>query len=283
MTHPFSPPSAPLPRQLTTLDVLKTWALVLMVVDHIGFYFLPETGAFLAEGDPHLWWRAFGRLCVPVWFFLIGYARTRDLSPPLWVAAGIVLASSLVCGLWVFPLNILFTMILIRLIIDPVGEFALRSTGHLAITITLIILSSFHTFFLVEYGSVGLLVALPSYLERLPINILYWSSWFLLLAIQSMFFSFDRTQLAVVALGTAGILYILQNLQVRELPETAARLGPGPTFIVQMLGRQTLWFYVIHIIVFRAIAWHFGLGLPIYGWFDTHLWIWDDYAAARAG
>ena len=63
-----------LPRDLTSYDFLKAVAVLLMVIDHVGFYFYPD----------QQWFRVFGRLCVPIWFFLIGYARSRDLSLYLW-------------------------------------------------------------------------------------------------------------------------------------------------------------------------------------------------------
>ena len=60
---------------LTSYDLLKTLALVLMVIDHIGYFFYPE----------EMWWRVLGRLSVPIWFFLIGYANARDCFG-LWLA-----------------------------------------------------------------------------------------------------------------------------------------------------------------------------------------------------
>ena len=51
-----------LPKNITSYDLFKTLALVLMIADHIGFYFYPN----------ELWLRAFGRLSAPMWLFLIG-------------------------------------------------------------------------------------------------------------------------------------------------------------------------------------------------------------------
>jgi hypothetical protein len=288
----FTRPASTLPRALTTLDLLKAWAVLIMVIDHIGFFFVPESGAY-QSGDPALWWRVIGRLCVPVWFFLIGYARTRDTSWPICTAAFFMLISAAMFGLWVFPLNILFTMIFIRLILDPVAKFALKTPQNLAITIVLIFMTSFHTFFLFEYGSVGLLVALFGYAvrnqnkglvmhpEKYRIDVLYWASLALLVVIQGIFFTFDRGQFAVMTLGTAGVLYILQHLRPHEHQDLANTLGPAITDIIQLLGRHTLAFYVIHLTLFRMSAWGLGIGLPLYGFMDWDLWIWDAFARAR--
>lgn len=60
-----------LPREVTSYDLLKCAAVIIMVIDHVGFYFYPE----------NLWFRAVGRIGFPVWFFLVGYARGRDIPP----------------------------------------------------------------------------------------------------------------------------------------------------------------------------------------------------------
>ena len=50
-------------------DWLKTAAIILVVVDHIGYFFIE---------DDH-WWSVFGRLAAPTFFFLLGYAQTRTV------------------------------------------------------------------------------------------------------------------------------------------------------------------------------------------------------------
>src|SRR5678815_2294516 len=48
-------------------DWLKTIAIILVLVDHFGYFFM--------ESD--LWWSVVGRMAAPTFFFLIGYARTH--------------------------------------------------------------------------------------------------------------------------------------------------------------------------------------------------------------
>jgi hypothetical protein len=56
---------------LNSCDLLKIFALVLMIVDHIGLYFYPDL-AYL---------RAIGRSSAPIWLFFVGYfAQHRDSS-----------------------------------------------------------------------------------------------------------------------------------------------------------------------------------------------------------
>src|SRR6185503_6836606 len=61
-------------------DWLKAVAIILVSIDHFGYFFM--------EDD--LWWAAFGRLAAPTFFFLVGYAKTRTV-PIHWIALGIVL------------------------------------------------------------------------------------------------------------------------------------------------------------------------------------------------
>src|SRR5690606_26082911 len=87
---------------VTSYDLIKSAAIILMVVDHLGAFFFPEND----------WLRAAGRLCVPLWFFLIGYAHARDI-PKSWIIGAV----SLISRTWFledrfFYLNILVTMIL---------------------------------------------------------------------------------------------------------------------------------------------------------------------------
>ena len=64
-THP--------PRAVDKTDWLKASAIILVSVDHFGYFFM--------EDD--LWWSAFGRLAAPIFFFLLGFAQTRADPAPL--------------------------------------------------------------------------------------------------------------------------------------------------------------------------------------------------------
>src|SRR6516165_5689746 len=59
-------------------DWLKTAAIVLVAVDHIGYFFM--------EDDT--WWSVFGRLAAPTFFFLMGYAQTRAI-PSYCISRGV--------------------------------------------------------------------------------------------------------------------------------------------------------------------------------------------------
>ncbi len=65
---------------VTTTDVLKFVGVVALLVDHYGLFYRPDENG----------WRLVGRAAAPIFFFLIGFARTRKV-PWTWYAFGLVL------------------------------------------------------------------------------------------------------------------------------------------------------------------------------------------------
>jgi TraX protein len=269
-------------RNLTTLDLFKAFAVITMIIDHLGFCFFVES---LTDpmGDPYVWFRTIGRLCVPIWFFLVGYANSRDVSPPIWIGAFILLAYHFVSGMYIFPLNVLFTIIFIRLIIDRFAVFAFRNWENLAFVFFVCTLLFYHTGLLTEYGSVGLVLALAGFAARhkgkdyglldhkhLP-AVMFWASVMIFGFAQWVFFLLDKGQITFVLVGTAILMQLLMKLKIDEYPRLTSSLGPNITAVLQIMGRRTLEIYVIHLLVFLTISWLGGYGYPIYGWFD---WEW---------
>jgi TraX protein len=86
-------------------DWLKTAAIIFVLIDHFGHFFMD---------DDH-WWAAVGRLAAPSFFFLMGYAQTR-VVPLHWIWLGILLTllNSWNAGwTWVAP-NILLSLAFTR-------------------------------------------------------------------------------------------------------------------------------------------------------------------------
>ena len=131
-----------LPRDVTSYDLLKTFAVILMVIDHLGYYFYNEEN----------WMRILGRGCAPILFFLAGYARTRELEPRLWIGLAIMEFGRLMAGMPMLPLNITATFLFVRMLIDRLMFYVTskpEAFWQINGTIILLILP---TFFLFEYG-----------------------------------------------------------------------------------------------------------------------------------
>lgn len=258
-----------LPSDLTSYDFLKFTALALMVIDHIGVYFLPED----------YWLRAVGRMSAPIWLFLIGYAKSRDFSPRMWIGIGLLALSSVVFGGSILPLSILATMLACRGALDPLMTILKRNPSSLYPVSLVLFFATVITFMVLEYGTVAMLVVMFGYMTRnresLPFDKNQYLQFGILVAfgyfvIQSyMFFPFDMYQKIFVGLGLLATILGLSFFQPRAYPELTARLPRPLTALIQVGGRYSLEFYVAHIILFKGIAAYYGT--DIYGFFDFRI------------
>lgn len=242
-----------LPKELTSYDLVKCFAVILMIIDHTGYYFFPEED----------WWRILGRFCVPVWFFLIGYAKSRDIGPGIWIGGFILLAANFAAGHYIFPLNILFTIILIRLLIDPVMQHALTGTRQFWALNMMLFLLILPSSAVTEYGTQGLILAMFGYLirhtknrnqntESLLIYLFFCLAGFVIL--QALIFGFTQTQFAALTIGTLAVMGILYFFKLVTYPGMT-RVLPNPViWILQFGGRRTLEIYVAHLLLFNAWA-----------------------------
>lgn len=255
-----------LPVEITSYDLFKTFALVTMVIDHVGYYFFPED----------LWLRVIGRVSAPIWFFLIGYANSRDLGEKMWGGLILLVAANLVVGMPVFPLNILATMIFIRLVIDEAMLRAVRNhealLGVSLIVVFLVI--PFMGFW--EYGTAGVLFAMygcmrrhPEALARLPKDSATLFITFVVVfyvGFQSLVFGFDRVQALSVAVGLLPVIFWMSVFRPQVYPAFTRALAPVGAGLLKLCGRFSLEFYALHLIAFKLIA--LLAGYPHYQWFN---------------
>jgi hypothetical protein len=150
------------PYAVDNTDWLKTAAIILVFIDHFGYFFM--------EDDR--WWSVFGRLAAPTFFFLLGYAQTQAV-PLHWIWLGIILTllnSWNANWTWVTP-NILLSFVFIR-IVRPYAQTFLQRRGWVAFAILvsalLVILPIAAK--IVDYGSEGWLWALFGLCQREYVN-----------------------------------------------------------------------------------------------------------------
>lgn len=152
-------PSKSTPQPIDNTDWLKTAAIILVLVDHFGYFFM--------EDD--LWWSVLGRLAAPTFFFLIGYARTRTV-PLHWIGLGVFLTlldSWNNDWTWVAP-NILLSFALIR-IASRYVQTLVQNYGWVAFAILVTALFALLpvTGKIVDYGAEGWLWALFGLYQRM--------------------------------------------------------------------------------------------------------------------
>jgi len=150
------------PRGVDSTVWLKTAAIILASIGHIGFYLINDD----------LWWSVFGRFAAPVFFFLMGYARSRRV-PRSWIALGLMLTlleSSNNNWTWVSP-NILLSFALIR-IARPYAKNLVERYGWAAfflIAASLVAVQPLAAY-LFDYGAEGWLWALFGLFQRIYVD-----------------------------------------------------------------------------------------------------------------
>lgn len=239
---------------VTTTDALKAVALGLILIDHIGHY--------LADGWPIL--RVIGRLGVPVFFFLIGFAKSRDI-PWRWLLLGLVLTG--VDFLWLggldrLQLNILFNFALIRLALPLIERHALAPLWRLAVLMAaLAALMPLVNPFL-EYGTEGWLFAVFGLLlRRLREGLEGIPDWHILAAglfafaaygvVERIDYAFSPHHSGLLLIGLGGLLVILLRFERRNLGWVpGARFGAW----IRFCGRYSLEIYAAQIIGLAAIG-----------------------------
>ncbi len=259
-----------LPQNITSYDLLKTLALLLMVVDHIGYYFFPE----------QLWFRTIGRLCVPIWFFLIGYARTRDLPQKMWSGGVILVFANFVSGISLFPLNILATMIILRLSIDFVIRHYMKSKTHIYVISAILLVLIIPTSILFEYGTSAFIMTMYGYFVRNRgegqgdyndsfIRGFMIFSFVSFIISQQLFFGFSVNQFTFLISGVLLVNIILPSFKSSEYPKLTNIVPNLLGGVIRFCGRNTLEVYVIHLVMFKLFA--LLLGYDGYNLFEFEL------------
>jgi peptidoglycan/LPS O-acetylase OafA/YrhL len=150
------------PHVVDNADWLKTAAIISVAAGHFGFFFI--------EDDR--WWSVFGRLAAPIFFFLLGYARTRTV-PHRWIWLGIILTlleSWNAHWTWVAP-NILLSFALIR-IARPYAKIFVQHHGWTAFAVLVFALLMVLPIGekIADYGAEGWLWALFGLYQRMYVD-----------------------------------------------------------------------------------------------------------------
>ena len=155
-------PAPRTPHIVDNSDWLKTAAIILVAVDHVGYL-------FISDAD---WWSVVGRMAAPVFFFMLGYAQSRTI-PFRWIWLGIILTlldSWNTYWMWVAP-NILLSLVLIRLA-RPHVKILIHRYGWVAFVLLVCTLIAVLPLAanVVDYGAEGWLWALFGLCQRMYVD-----------------------------------------------------------------------------------------------------------------
>jgi hypothetical protein len=241
------------PKELTSYDLLKSLALITMIIDHMGYFLFPDES----------WMRLIGRVSFPLWLFLVGYANSRDLSAVLWMCAASVCVAGLVFGSGVLPVNILFSIIIVRLVLDYCAGLMFHSAAMLWVVPSLLIIMAVPTNIMFEYGALGIMVAMMGWMLRhraekpavrraLPL----FTAATILTHVMMTFLVFSFTALEtklmpLVFFATYGLMFLFG---AKSYPVLTKKLPKLVVLALQFMGRYSLYIYVFHIVLFMFFA-----------------------------
>lgn len=231
-------------KSFTAFDAMKLFAIVNMTADHIGAYFFPEV----------LWWRAIGRITFPVWFFLVGYSRSRDISKELWLYAFLMMAVHPFVHQPFLPTNALVTVIICRLMLNLCVDRGWL-TNRLPELVVACYVMTLPTVMLFEYGAIAFLYTMLGRMVREKhehITGVAVASYVLFILMQYEAYNFDMVQFVYVALGTAWVVNWLANCSHAVIWANWERSIFKTSIAV--LSRNTLPYYFYHRVLFQVLA-----------------------------
>ncbi len=245
-----------LPKELTSYDLLKMLAVVLMIIDHIGFHFYPD----------EMWYRVIGRWCVPIWFFLIGYAKTEEITRPLVIGAVLIAGSAVIMGQYVMPFNILVSIIVMRWARQGVFARSFYSAETLRGMYLILLFLTLPTAIMFEYGAIAMMFVMCGHMVRyraefyeriepIYIRLFYGVAFFTFALLQSISFPvLSNAQALSIFGGFFVVAWILWFFKAQTYPQARGFMAGSVISIIQFFGRRTLEIYVAHVLLFRGIA-----------------------------
>ena len=229
-------------------DYLKVFAIIAMIIDHIGYYLYPELEVL----------RWIGRFAFPIFLFLVGFNGKYTWSWKVFYSALMVQcamrAMLFYTGAGSFTLNILFSILLARgILAHLVSKLQKKDRGFLIFCILFFACAHPYLSQILDYWSLGFFFAFAwmiaryySYYFRVVWLVFIW----LLVNTQVVFRfwdgSFLNPQVIGLALGFSVLILLFYLLYKNNLPlKTWSFLDR----IILWISRYAIWIYVGHILI----------------------------------
>lgn len=249
MPEPVASPKLSRYGTFNTWDGLKLLALLLMLIDHAGHFYLTD----------HLILRALGRGAAPIFLFLTGFAPSHRVKPDLLIGAAVMVASNLAVGGGVFPLSILVSIIMGRLMVAQMDRgkwFRLQRPHEWLIVMIIFAVPSSYLF---EDGTFGLMFVLCGYMQRhaerypaqMRLKVMIFTFLFAALW-DSLLFKMPAADALAAFTVVTGVGALLWRIRIRPLalPLPLQWSEPG----LRLMSRYTLWIYVLHFCALQLLT-----------------------------
>lgn len=234
--------------RLNSYDLLKLLALAAMVLDHIGYYLMPDVP----------WLRAVGRVAFPLFLFLVGYSGVWTVKKDIFLWALVLTACNLFAYNELVPFTILVSIMLVRLVMGRLLKHFRPGVVLVAIFFAVCVLTYDATGFL-DYNSIAFLFSMSGYLQRerprsaLTLIFLYMSMGFHYFVELTVFHDFfTKTDTAIMTLGLAVVLVLMHRFTIKAVP--ANWIPKGARRVLMWASRNTLHLYGIHVALIIGLA-----------------------------
>jgi hypothetical protein len=220
------------------------------LVDHLGLYLY----------DDNLWLRV-TRMFALVWFVPIGYNAGRKADLWMWQAAIGLAVVSTITGIGPLPLQAISTIVLLRLVIDPLAEVATRDKFRFWVVNAALVALIPVTDAVVEYGTMAGLFALAGWLLKNPdraapivdIRLYFGLVTALYLLFCATIFPFTALQWVFVIVTTCWTSYMMFHFRDMLL-ESIRRKNPDIVArACRFIGHNTLQIYTLQLLILQAI------------------------------
>ena len=145
--------------EITSYDVLKFIAIITMIIDHIGVY-------FVGENTPY--WRAIGLAAAPLFFFISGSVFKYHIKLSVMAYGIFITVGAFLLG-YDFSVNILLVIICIKWVLDH-WDPCKQDTLTLFVIFALLYFFSFFLIDCIEFGLFGFAYAFCGRLLAMKAN-----------------------------------------------------------------------------------------------------------------
>lgn len=233
-------------------DLLKAIAILLMIVDHVGYFFFPEFTIL----------RVIGRISMPLFLFLVGYNRSwrlsRQLLFALFIADGALLWYNMTMWYGIVG-SILWSILIVKLIHRSIKYY---NCSHVQIVwwwslVSLILLLLNHFFsHILDYGTLAISIGICWLILWNSTNKKEKTISFLTISIVMLVYFITQIEVFQIReyIWLLSLLAIVRIFLIVKLPITHHTYHWIPGHIIKRWSQYSLHIYVIHIAIFAIVS-----------------------------
>lgn len=233
------------PKRDFNYDLIKAFAIITMVIDHIGAFLIPDQVDL----------RIVGRAAAPIFCFLIAYSNSKKTDGNL-----LALGTAIVVLDYIlhadYKANILITLFFLRYLNSILDNKDLKLTPYSALPFTVLCLILFPALLPLEYSTSALVAYLFGHIVRTnnP-NKIFFMFW-----LGSLYFIFTYAFFGLMAFPLFTYIYILMTFLL--LTTLKSKPYGHEIGLIQystyFLGKYALQIYFIHLALFKIISFYMG-------------------------